>query len=852
MGDAPDWPGLPNVGASGVSVGAPVTGGTPSSLLATDSSGNVANGPGLTVIVKDGDLYLDPAKNGVTYGAGAGDQAAAMQALFGTAMSQGKVIKFRGGAEVVLNTPHYIQGAPMVEADGAVFLCGHTNDAIYNFSGDTIESAISSAAGQHSYTSMVSLTADSPVNTDSATDQVVNVPTAGIAQGDIVMIGDLTTLVGGNSATNTNAALNMYEVKTILSSSQLTVTAPLIYPMLVANGAYLLTNKALTAAQGAQGGFWHGGTFIGTQPYTGTETASALRFWSLRDMEVFAKAQELTDFAFIANDCWSLTGAVDVADLADVGSGGSTGQYGYGWAWGGSCANGSMRVNAKRVRHGSAFVGTGHNCWADVIATGTTSTAADAHAGFTLSGYRTVQADGCPVAIALRGKGYRAGIVDARNVNTGLYVLDVPGDVIVDRLDVTTTIPQDSTADPTGASGHAVRVDQSCGRLIIGGGRWEDIQGHGVYLNLSETASDLVVEGVSAQNLHGNSHSSGLGYLVYTTSSSGINRGRIANNQLDDNQGSPTTTAVIYAGTSNLTDVQLKNNLKGSGIVDSAGPNQGLVTVNDVSVFTPVLSSYTAHGSSSYNVPAGATRLTITTIGAGGGGGSGGEAAAGTQVYGGAGGAGGGWQQITLPVSQVTSPVTITVGAGGAGGAAVSAAGNGNPGGGGGYSAFGSYLRGYGGSPGGAGGTAAPSNASGGTGIATGGAGQGGGTTNGNGANLANGPGGGGAGGGINTSSATGTGGAGSAAGLDGNNQANGGTGGTNPGGSGSAGGAPTTPTLPGTGGGGGGSSTTAAGAGGAGGGAGGGGGGGGATQTGGTSGAGGAGSDGAVYIYAT
>lgn len=717
-------------------------------------------GSNLQVFVKDGDIYLDVLKNGVAAG-GSTDQSVAFQAAHASAISQGKVLKIPA-AEYVLNTAKYVTGTPRVDADGAIFLCGHASDAIWNFSGDTIESAISSAAGQHSYTAMVNLTANAAVNTDSAADQVINAPTSGsgwsMSQGDVVMIGDLSTLVGGSSATNTSAALNMYEVKAVVSSSQFTITEPLVYAMTTANSAYVLVNKGLNAATGAWGGFWHGGTFIGTQSYTSTDTASALRFWSLRDFELVTKAQELTSFAFNSVDCWSIRGAVDLSDLADVQAGGQTGQYGYGFAWGGATANSRMSVIAKRVRHGSAFVGTGHNCWADVVATGTTSTAADAHAGFTNSGYTNVEADGCPVAVTMRGKGYRIGSVNAKNCGMGLYVLDVPGDVVIDRLNVENTIPQDSTADPTGATGHAVRVDQSLDRLVIGGGRWQDIQGHGVYLNLSETVSDLVITGVTAQNLYGNSHSSNLGYLVYMTSSAGITRGRIANNVVDDNQGTPSTTAVIYAGSSSITDVQLKNNLLANGVVAAAGANQGLVTNDDVSVFTPTVTAITTTGS--YSPPAGATKLTVTCIGGGGGAGSGPMIASGTIAYGGGASTNGSMAQIRLPVSEISAPVTCTIGAAGTPGVTVTTnSTNGNAGTGGGNTHFGSYLWAYGGSPGGAGGTTAPSAAAITTGMYPTNTGAAGGNPNGNGANSGVGGGAGGAGGGISTGGTAGTGG---------------------------------------------------------------------------------------------
>ena len=100
-----------------------------------------------------------------------------------------------------------------------------------------------------------------------------------------------------------------------------------------------------------------------------------------------------------------------------------------------------------------------------------------------------------------------------------------------------------------------------------------------------------------------------------------------------------------------------------------------------------------------------ATRLRVIGTGGGSGGGSGRVGADGSARWGGGGGSGGGWVENQFLVSNITSPVTCTIGAGGAGGAAVATSDtNGNPGIGGGDTSFGTYMMAKAGN-GGAGGT---------------------------------------------------------------------------------------------------------------------------------------------------
>ena len=110
------------------------------------------------------------------------------------------------------------------------------------------------------------------------------------------------------------------------------------------------------------------------------------------------------------------------------------------------------------------------------------------------------------------------------------------------------------------------------------------------------------------------------------------------------------------------------------------------------------------HGTYSWTMPSGANVVAVYVVGAGGGGGRG--AAGGTVRNGGGGGGGGGCAVGVFRASDLSSPVTVTIGQGGAAGSS------------GGDSTFGSYLTGGGGGAGSNGSTLA-------SGIGGGGGGNG-------------------------------------------------------------------------------------------------------------------------------
>jgi hypothetical protein len=129
------------------------------------------------------------------------------------------------------------------------------------------------------------------------------------------------------------------------------------------------------------------------------------------------------------------------------------------------------------------------------------------------------------------------------------------------------------------------------------------------------------------------------------------------------------------------------------------------------------IQSYTTNSGSpfTWNKPAGVSVVEVICIGSGGGGGGGSSIAAATLKTGGAGGGGGSIVTKTFKASDLSDPVSVTVGAGGVGGTGGTNA-NGGVGNNGNSSSFGSYLIAYGGG-GGSQGTS--------TGTRTGGSGAG-------------------------------------------------------------------------------------------------------------------------------
>jgi hypothetical protein len=145
------------------------------------------------------------------------------------------------------------------------------------------------------------------------------------------------------------------------------------------------------------------------------------------------------------------------------------------------------------------------------------------------------------------------------------------------------------------------------------------------------------------------------------------------------------TTLVASGGGSSTITLTVPANMSVTG-----SPLTGTGTLA-ISASTPNVQVFLSSGS--YTIPTGATFVRVEVFGSGGGGGGGGTAASGP-MYGGGGGGGGGWSEMTFRAADLTSPVTITMGAAGTGGTGAASSGaNGGNGTGGGNTSFGNYLK---------------------------------------------------------------------------------------------------------------------------------------------------------------
>lgn len=654
--------------------------------------------------------------------------------------------------------------------------------------------------------------------------------TSGISADDIIMVGDTALKVGGNSATNTTAANNLYRVASVDSGTQLTLAQPLIYAIPAATGVV----TKLTMGQRPLVKGLHFEAQAGS-----SNTSTAITFRQMRDLDLDVTCNGFGNANFLVNDCYKFRVRASINKGLNIDVSGVTGQFGYGVGVGGASCHGEVDVVCDQARHAVALVGTGHNVRVTGVVTACTNTAFDAHAGFTNVDFVGCIVDGCKQGYGfnLRGDRYRINGGSVDNCLGGVFVLDRPVDAQIKGLTV------------KNSSGSAIRLGAVGGSpgvgVTIDGCTFDDSGLAHIQVDGSGTAfTDVRIVNNSFRN-------SGL-----VTTSSAINiqgtltRARIHRNLFEDNQGSPTTTSCIALSAA-ASDLTVTNNDAANSLSLVTGTQSNTATV-PATFFTPTVTTYNTAGSYTFNVPAGCSVVTVTVLGAGGGGGSGRRGAAGSASVGGGGGAGGGMTVTRLLPSQLTSTITCAVGAGGNGAASVSTDDtSGATGTGGGASTFGTYVRALGGNGGAAGATTANTASTGGAGMTSGGPGNSATLTNGNGANFTVGcGGGGGAGGGgsITTANVAGTGGNGTQSPAD--NQGVAGTGGA-AGANGNSATAPTVVGLPGAGGGGGGAGITGGGTGGNGI-VGGGGGGGGASTNGAASGAGGKGGDGLIQIVCT
>jgi hypothetical protein len=391
---------------------------------------------------------------------------------------------------------------------------------------------------------------------------LTSLPT-GIAVGSIIMVGDTSLLVGGNSDVNTVMANNLYRVIGITGSGPYSVTIAggvpinsnswtpdpqgLVYPITSATGV-------VTALPGMlSGGFVRGLNFIAQGG--ATNVAYCLYFWQMRDLDVDVSYTGFGGPGILLSDCYKGRVRASGNLSLNIDETGVAGQYGYGIDVSGATCHFEIDMNCDQARHAVTVGGTGHNIRITGVATNTLSTAWDAHAGFTDVLFTGVTAVGCANGAALRGDRYRLVGSNFDNCGGGVEVFDRPIDVVIQG----NTIRGCGNAIEIGTTGSST---PGVG-LTIANNDIKDTLNAGITFATTSPFTDVLVVGNNFSN-------SGL-----TTPSphvdiqSVLTRAYFERNTWRDNQGSPTTTGCISVDITGSTDL----------IFDRTGIHNGLAPV---------------------------------------------------------------------------------------------------------------------------------------------------------------------------------------------------------------------------------------------------------------------------------
>jgi hypothetical protein len=456
-------------------------------------------------------------------GDGVTDETQAIKTFLQDASSAGAVAHFP--MRDYVSSWFYADITPRIEAAwGARILCSQTNDS-WNF-------------GNSSTPSTVALTG----NADAGT-RVLAVSTTGISADDVIFVGDTATMVGGSTSTLNVPAKNMYRVESVDSSVQLTLAEPIHYDLTTANSAYIAKPTI------RRRGWIRGLHFESTAGQGSGVTASFLRLYRCRDLDVDVTAHGFSNAGLILQDCYNFNVRARCTNFADVAKTGVTGQFGYGVDVSGASAHGHVDVIADRTRHAVTFVGTGHAVRVTGVSNDATSGHWDAHAGFTDVVFDNCVSRGGGVgssggrAYNIRGRRQhvQGGIAD--QTNGGVYLFDVPRDCTVKGLTVSRTIN----------GGHGVEMGDPVDGVTVSGCDFSDLAGNGVWTNFTHTFANVRIMGNAFRDVTGAVIEGQTG-----GSQSVWSRWRIVDNIAEDTGGATTTKFIDYAGSTS--DVLVEGN----------------------------------------------------------------------------------------------------------------------------------------------------------------------------------------------------------------------------------------------------------------------------------------------------
>jgi hypothetical protein len=471
-------------------------------------------------------------------GDGVTDDTAAIKAFL-IAAAEAEAVAYFPALDYV-SSWFYVPFVPRISgAEGARILCSQTNDS-WNFGVSTTPSS-------------VLLTGNAAAGT-----RTIDVPTSGIAADDVILIGDTATMVGGSSSTLNVPAANLYRVLSIDSASQLTISEPLLYAMTTANSAYV---KALPMRRR---GWIRGLHFESTAGHGSGVTASFLRLWRIRDLDIDVTADGFSNAGLILQDCYQFRVKARCTDFADVAATGFASQFGYGVDVSGASAHGSVEAHVDRARHAVSLVGTGHDIRVTGVAQDCTSGAWDSHAGFTDVLFHDCITRGGGVASSggraynIRGRRHHVVGGFADQTNGGVYLFDAPRDVTVRGLTVTRTLN----------GGHGVEVGDAVTNVVVQDNTFDTLAGNGLWVNFTYAFTDLVVQGNRFKDV--------TGAVVKAQNTGTLTRWRVTDNVVDDTLAATTSFVEIPGAT--VSDVVVDRNTLPPALVNITGASAASVT----------------------------------------------------------------------------------------------------------------------------------------------------------------------------------------------------------------------------------------------------------------------------------